>query len=205
FQRVYNCLDIQIIERGESFYQDRMTRVVKEFEENGESHSLVQLDEGRKIVFVPDHSIPLTVVKSDGGYTYDTSDLAALHQRLFEEKADIIIYVTDSGQSTHFQMIFAAGQMIGWYNPQVTRVEHAGFGVVLGEDKPGNAVVIERKKFKTRSGDTVRLMDLLEEGLKRSMDKLKEKERDKNNSSNLSSLLGLLAGDGRRLFQLVSL
>ncbi|XP_047234279.1 arginine--tRNA ligase, cytoplasmic [Girardinichthys multiradiatus] len=166
FQRVYNCLDIQIIERGESFYQDRMTRVVKEFEENG----LVQLDEGRKIVFVPDHSIPLTVVKSDGGYTYDTSDLAALHQRLFEEKADILIYVTDSGQSTHFQMIFAAGQTIGWYNPQVTRVEHAGFGVVLGEDK---------KKFKTRSGDTVRLMDLLEEGLKRSMDKLKEKERDK--------------------------
>ncbi|MED6291619.1 Arginine--tRNA ligase, cytoplasmic, partial [Characodon lateralis] len=166
FQRVYDCLDIQIIERGESFYQNRMTRVVKEFEENG----LVQLDEGRKIVFVPDHSIPLTVVKSDGGYTYDTSDLAALHQRLFEEKADIIIYVTDSGQSTHFQMIFAAGQMIGWYNPQVTRVEHAGFGVVLGEDK---------KKFKTRSGDTVRLMDLLEEGLKRSMDKLKEKERDK--------------------------
>uniref|UniRef100_A0A3Q2UJH5 Arginine--tRNA ligase, cytoplasmic n=1 Tax=Fundulus heteroclitus TaxID=8078 RepID=A0A3Q2UJH5_FUNHE len=166
FQRVYDCLDIKIIERGESFYQDRMTRVVKEFEEKG----LVQLDEGRKLVFVPGQSIPLTVVKSDGGYTYDTSDLAALHQRLFEEKADVIIYVTDSGQGTHFQVIFAAGQMIGWYDPQVTRVEHAGFGVVLGEDK---------KKFKTRSGDTVRLMDLLEEGLKRSMDKLKEKERDK--------------------------
>lgn len=56
------------------------------------------MDEGRKIVFAPGQSIPLTVVKSDGGYTYDTSDLAALHQRLFEEKADIIIYVTDSGQ-----------------------------------------------------------------------------------------------------------
>lgn len=58
----------------------------------------MQLDEGRKIVFAPGQTIPLTVVKSDGGYTYDTSDLAALHQRLFEEKADIIIYVTDSGQ-----------------------------------------------------------------------------------------------------------
>ena len=58
----------------------------------------MQLDEGRKIVFVPGHSVPLTVVKSDGGYTYDTSDLAALHNRLFDEKADIIIYVTDSGQ-----------------------------------------------------------------------------------------------------------
>ncbi|KAG9351943.1 hypothetical protein JZ751_023194 [Albula glossodonta] len=165
FQKVYECLDIQIIERGESFYQDLMTSVVKEFEEKG----LVELDEGRKIVFAPGQSIPLTVVKSDGGYTYDTSDLAALRQRLFSEKADIIIYVTDSGQGTHFQVVFAAAQMIGWYDPKVTRVEHAGFGVVLGEDK---------KKFKTRSGDTVRLMDLLDEGLKRSMDKLKDKGRD---------------------------
>lgn len=58
----------------------------------------VQLDEGRKIVFAPGFSVPLTVVKSDGGFTYDTSDLAALHNRLFDEKADIIIYVVDSGQ-----------------------------------------------------------------------------------------------------------
>lgn len=58
----------------------------------------MQLDEGRKVVFAPGQSIPLTVVKSDGGYTYDTSDLAALRQRIFEEKADIIVYVTDSGQ-----------------------------------------------------------------------------------------------------------
>uniref|UniRef100_A0A8C2DZ93 Arginine--tRNA ligase, cytoplasmic n=1 Tax=Cyprinus carpio TaxID=7962 RepID=A0A8C2DZ93_CYPCA len=166
FQKVYNCLDIRIEERGESYYQDMMTAVIKEFEEKG----LVQLDEGRKIVFAPGQSIPLTIVKSDGGYTYDTSDLAAIKNRIFDEKADIIIYVTDSGQAVHFQVVFAAAQLIGWYDPKVIRVEHAGFGVVLGEDK---------KKFKTRSGDTVRLMDLLEEGLKRSMDKLKEKGRDK--------------------------
>lgn len=59
---------------------------------------MAELDEGRKVVFVPGQSIPLTIVKSDGGYTYDTSDLAALRQRLFDEKADILIYVTDSGQ-----------------------------------------------------------------------------------------------------------
>ncbi|XP_051903966.1 arginine--tRNA ligase, cytoplasmic [Hippocampus zosterae] len=166
FQKVYDCLDVHIIERGESFYQDLMTEVVKEFDDKG----LTEMDEGRKIVFAPGQPIPLTVVKSDGGYTYDTSDLAALRQRILDEKADIIIYVTDSGQGPHFQLVFAAAKMIGWYDPQVTRVEHAGFGVVLGEDK---------KKFKTRSGDTVRLMDLLDEGLKRSMDKLREKERDK--------------------------
>ncbi|CAN9501036.1 unnamed protein product [Ophioblennius macclurei] len=166
FQKVYDCLDVSIVERGESFYQELMTDVVKELEDKG----LLQEDEGRRLLFVPGQSIPLTVVKSDGGYTYDTSDLAALRQRVQDEKADVIIYVVDSGQGTHFNVVFAAAQMIGWYDPQVTRVEHAGFGVVLGEDK---------KKFKTRSGDTVRLQDLLDEGLKRSMDKLKEKERDK--------------------------
>lgn len=166
FNKIYEALDISLIERGESFYQDRMPLVVKEFEDKG----FVQVDDGRKVVFVPGCSIPLTIVKSDGGYTYDTSDMAAIKQRLFEEKADMIVYVVDSGQAMHFQTVFAAAQMMGWYDPKVTRVSHAGFGVVLGEDK---------KKFKTRSGETVRLIDLLEEGLKRSMDKLKEKERDK--------------------------
>lgn len=56
------------------------------------------MDDGRKIVFVPGCSIPLTIVKSDGGFTYDTSDLAAIKQRLFEEKANKIIYVVDNGQ-----------------------------------------------------------------------------------------------------------
>ncbi|XP_042305814.1 arginine--tRNA ligase, cytoplasmic [Sceloporus undulatus] len=166
FQKIYDCLDISLVERGESYYQDMMHGIVKELEEKG----FVQVDDGRKIVFVPGYSVPLTIVKSDGGFTYDTSDLAAIKQRLLEEKADYVIYVVDSGQSVHFQTIFAAAQMIGWYDPKVNRVVHAPFGVVLGEDK---------KKFKTRSGDTVRLIDLLEEGLKRSMDKLKEKERDK--------------------------
>uniref|UniRef100_A0A663MVN1 Arginine--tRNA ligase, cytoplasmic n=1 Tax=Athene cunicularia TaxID=194338 RepID=A0A663MVN1_ATHCN len=166
FQKIYNCLDITLIERGESFYHEMMKDIVKEFEDKG----FVQVDDGRKIVFVPGFPVPLTIMKSDGGYTYDTSDLAALKHRLCEEKADILIYVVDSGQSVHLQTVFAAGQMIGWYDPKVTRVAHAAFGVVLGEDK---------KKFKTRSGDTVRLIDLLEEGLKRAMDKLRDKERDK--------------------------
>lgn len=82
FNKIYDALDISLIERGESFYQDRMNDVVKEFEDKG----FVQVDDGRKIVFVPGCSVPLTIVKSDGGYTYDTSDLAALKQRLFEEK-----------------------------------------------------------------------------------------------------------------------
>ena len=114
-------------------------------------------------------SVPLTVVKSDGGFTYDTSDMAALKQRVEEEDADWLIYVTDAGQATHFQQVFACAEKAGFIKPGV-RVDHVGFGVVLGEDK---------KKFKTRSGDTVRLVELLDEGLKRSKDKLLEKERQK--------------------------
>lgn len=64
------------------------------------------MDDGRKIVFVPGYSVPLTIVKSDGGFTYDTSDLAALKQRLFEEKADYIIYVVDSGQVSFTDLYF---------------------------------------------------------------------------------------------------
>merc|ERR1712110_364416 len=114
-------------------------------------------------------TVPLTVVKSDGGFTYDTSDMAALKHRLEEEQADWLVYVTDAGQATHFQQVFACAEKAGYLKPGV-RLDHVGFGVVLGEDK---------KKFKTRSGDTVRLVELLDEGLKRSKEKLIEKERDK--------------------------
>jgi arginyl-tRNA synthetase len=94
FQYIYNELDIKLIERGESYYQKLMDEVIKEFE----SRNFVVVEDGRKLVFPPESSIPLTVVKSDGGYTYDTSDLAAIRNRLITEKADIILYVIDAGQ-----------------------------------------------------------------------------------------------------------
>ncbi|XP_072803357.1 arginine--tRNA ligase, cytoplasmic isoform X2 [Vicugna pacos] len=110
FNKIYEALDISLIERGESFYQDRMNDVVKEFEDRG----FVQVDDGRKVVFVPGCSVPLTVVKSDGGYTYDTSDLAAIKQRLFEEKADMIIYVVDSGQVLTTEELKAAQTSVAY-------------------------------------------------------------------------------------------
>ncbi|KAI6216466.1 putative arginine--tRNA ligase, cytoplasmic [Aphelenchoides fujianensis] len=130
FQEIYRRLDVRIEERGESFYQERMKGVV-------------QLLEERKLL-------------SDGGFTYDTSDLATIQHRLFEERAEWLLYVVDAGQAAHFETIFAAARHLGWYEREKTRVEHVQFGVVLGDDK---------KKFKTRSGDTVRLTDLLDEGV----------------------------------------
>ncbi|XP_014260281.1 arginine--tRNA ligase, cytoplasmic [Cimex lectularius] len=165
FQIIYDRLDIKLIERGESFYQTRMEKVVKELEEKG----LLTFDEGRYVMFgLEEGMIPMTIVKSDGGFTYDTSDMAAIKQRIEEEKGDWLIYVTDLGQSTHFKVLFSCAQKAGIWDPCKVRIDHVGFGVVLGEDK---------KKFKTRSGETVKLIDLLDEGLKRSEEKLKEKNR----------------------------
>lgn len=166
FEKVYERLDVHITGRGESFYQSRMVSLVKELEAGG----YLEEDEGRKVMFAEGTDIPLTVIKSDGGFTYDTSDLACIKQRVEEEKADWIVYVTDAGQSQHFKSFLACARKVNFYDPAKVRVDHVTFGVVLGEDK---------KKFKTRSGDTVRLVDLLNEGCERSEANLKEKERDK--------------------------
>ncbi|XP_016942003.2 probable arginine--tRNA ligase, cytoplasmic [Drosophila suzukii] len=167
FQTIYERLDISIKERGESFYQSRMLSVVEFLRGKG----LLEQDEGREIMWPDDTKtgIPLTIVKSDGGFTYDTSDMAAIRHRVQEELCDWIIYVVDSGQSTHFNTIFKAAERSGILNPSTHRVDHVQFGVVLGEDG---------KKFKTRSGDTVKLADLLDEGMKRSLQQLQSRGRD---------------------------
>lgn len=142
FQKIYDRLDISLIERGESFYQSRMESIVKELTAAG----ALEDDDGRKIMWgVVDHGdndIPLTMVKSDGGFTYDTSDMATIKQRIEEENADWVIYVTDAGQFTHFKTFFQAAARLAITKPH-HRIDHVGFGVVLGEDG---------KKFKTRSG-----------------------------------------------------
>ncbi|XP_076446688.1 arginine--tRNA ligase, cytoplasmic-like [Babylonia areolata] len=167
FNKVYDRLQVTLTDRGESFYQERMKVLMKDLTAKG---AVEKDEEGRWVMFVPGFNVPLMMTKSDGGFTYDTSDMACIRQRLEEEKADWILYVVDSGQGTHLTTVFEAARQLGWMDRSKHRVEHVGFGVVLGEDK---------KKFKTRSGDTVRLVDLLDEGVRRAEAKLKEKERDK--------------------------
>ena len=173
FDKIYKRLNVSITERGESFYQKKMEFIVKHLKDR----NALKLEEGRWIMFADGIDVPLTVIKSDGGFTYDTSDMAAIQQRITEELADRIVYVTDAGQGPHFQTIFQCARQLGWLgrnreSPRV-RVDHVGFGVVLGEDK---------KKFKTRSGDTVRLADLLDEGLKRATEKLAQKAKERGSS-----------------------
>ncbi|KAK6742540.1 hypothetical protein RB195_010043 [Necator americanus] len=168
-QIVYDRLDIVLEDVGESFYQKMMSSLVEDLKKtfSGDS-STFREEDGRLLYFPANCDVPLTIVKSDGGYTYDTSDLAALRYRLQEKNADWVIYVVDAGQSLHLETVFAAARELGWYDGTVKRVEHVAFGLVLGED---------RKKFKTRSGESVRLLDLLDEGIKRATAKLDEKRR----------------------------
>jgi arginyl-tRNA synthetase len=169
FEKIYKDLNISpdLKERGESFYQEGMEKLMYKLKDDG----VMQYDEGRYIYFPKGCEIPLTLIKSDGGFTYDSSDLTALKQRVEEEKADVILYVTDAGQSTHFQTCFAAAKELGIYNDDKTRVVHVPFGVVLGEDK---------KKFKTRSGETVKLSALLQEAKDRAGEIMKERAELQN-------------------------
>jgi arginyl-tRNA synthetase len=100
---------------------------------------------------------PLIVQKSDGGYGYATTDLAAIRYRIGTLGASQLLYVVDARQALHFTMVFETARRAGWLPPDV-RVKHVAFGSVLGPDG---------KPFKTRSGPTVRLMDLLDEAVKR--------------------------------------
>ena len=119
---------------------------------------MVVQDGGAKCIFVPNYRIPLMVQKSDGGFGYDSTDMAAISYRLRELKAGQVVYITDFTQGDHFMMCFEAAKMAGWWNTTSHKVTHIGFGTVQGEDG---------KRFKTRSGDTVRLVDLLDESVRR--------------------------------------
>ncbi|NET85246.1 MAG: arginine--tRNA ligase [Moorea sp. SIO1F2] len=160
FQIIYDLLDIQLTERGESFYNSFLPEVVDYLDKSG----LLVEDSGAKCVFLEGFTnkdgepLPLIVQKSDGGYNYATTDLAALRYRTEQDQAQRIIYVTDSGQANHFTQVFQVARRTGIL-PENVEVVHVPFGLVLGEDG---------KKLKTRSGETVRLRDLLDEAIARS-------------------------------------
>ncbi|PHJ14800.1 arginyl-trna synthetase family protein, partial [Cystoisospora suis] len=91
--------------------------------------------------------------------------------RLIDRKGDWLIYITDMGQESHFLKIFAAAEMAGWHKPPKTRLSHMGFGVVQGQDG---------KRFKTRSGEVVKLVDLLDEAKARALSELQKRSREED-------------------------
>eukprot|EP00879_Flechtneria_rotunda_P008355 GHRR01008752.1.p1 GENE.GHRR01008752.1~~GHRR01008752.1.p1 ORF type:complete len:557 (+),score=163.22 GHRR01008752.1:140-1810(+) len=169
FEAIYSRLGVTLTERGESFYNPMLKGVVDELREQG----IAEISEGATCVFIEGSQVPLIIQKSDGGFGYASTDMAALKHRINEEKADWIIYVTDVGQLSHFELVFAAARRAGWLpakeTPQLPRVSHVGFGLVLGEDG---------KKFKTRSGDVVRLVELLDEAKTRCKEAIKARREE---------------------------
>jgi arginyl-tRNA synthetase len=173
FDEVYSKLGVLLADDdivGESFYNPMLADVVDDLDALG---LLVESD-GARCVFPPGFTnrngdpLPLIVQKSDGGYGYAATDLAAIRDRVTRVGATQILYVVGSPQAQHLEMCFATAAMAGWL-PDTVKAIHVSFGSVLDAD---------RKMFKTRSGDRVRLVDLLDEAVERAGAAVAEKNPD---------------------------
>ncbi len=159
---IYRRLGVTLTDddiRGESFYDDMLAGSADELESKG----VAEMSEGALCAFPPGFKgregdpLPVIIRKSDGGYNYSTSDLATIRYRVDKLDVDRMIYVVGSQQALHFQMVFAVARMAGWL-PDGVIAEHAQIGNVLGKDG---------KIFRTRSGESVKLSELLDEAVER--------------------------------------
>jgi arginyl-tRNA synthetase len=163
FERAYDILDIHYdIQRGESFYNDRLSAVVERLLKAG----IARESEGAICVFFPDISElaekPAIIRKSDGGFNYTTTDIATVDYRIRDLKADTVWLVVGAPQILHFKQIIAIARREGY----TADFRHITFGSILGED---------RKLMKTRSGENVALRDLLDEAVERARKIIEEK------------------------------
>lgn len=155
---------------AESRYNDDLENIVLELENKG----LLQESDGARCVFLPEFKgkdgepLPVIVQKSDGGYLYSTTDLAAVRMRSFDFKADRSLYVVDARQSLHFQQVFAVAQAAGMASAEIS-LEHIAYGTIMGKDG---------RPYKTRSGDSVKLADLLDEAVARAFELVSGKNPD---------------------------
>ena len=171
FQVIYDRFGIRFDETlGESFYNDKVERVYRELQE----HALAVESDGALVVFHPEHprfkTQPLIIRKSDGAANYASTDLATILYREERFHARGVLYVVDKRQSDHFEQLFLTTQK--WFaktGRRLPRLEHLDFGTVLGEDG---------KPLKTRSGDNVKLKELLQEATDRAYALVTQKSPD---------------------------
>ncbi|HEY1765549.1 MAG TPA: arginine--tRNA ligase [Opitutaceae bacterium] len=171
FQRIYDRLGIRFDETlGESFYNDKVERVYAELRESG----VATESQGAQVVVHPEHprfkTQPMIVRKSDGAANYATTDLATVLYRCEQFGADSILYVVGKPQADHFEQLFLTARK--WFaakHRRLPRLEHVDFGSVLGEDG---------KPLKTRTGENVKLEDLLDEAAGRAFALVTEKNPD---------------------------
>jgi arginyl-tRNA synthetase len=196
FDSIYSRLGVRFnVTLGESFYNPWLKEVVTSLAAKG----IARDSEGAMCVFsdrtLPEKDdsfliqrdgqwvdIPAIVQKDDGGANYTTTDLATLDYRLREWSPDEIVYVTDGRQQHHFRQLFAIFRR--WKPETTTRLAHVWFGTILGADG---------KPFKTRSGDTVKLVDLLDEAEERALKIVNEKNPSlpEDERREIASIIGL--------------
>jgi arginyl-tRNA synthetase len=153
--------------------------MVQELKEKG----IAVESDGAQCIFVgKKKGPPLMVQKSDGGFGYAATDLAALRYRVNEVKCNRIVYVTDVGQELHFKQVFEGGEKCGFVDPKVTKLDHMMFGMVLQEnvsvDDEGNEVK-KAEKIKTREGKSTKLSELLDEARDRALKAFEERAKAK--------------------------
>jgi arginyl-tRNA synthetase len=173
FEAVYEKLGARLTPSdvcAESFYNDRLKPLAAELENTGKA----TISDGALCLFPAGFSgrdkqpLPLLVRKADGGFGYAATDLAAIRYRIETLKATRVLYVVGAPQGVHLSMVFEAARELGWI-PEGVRVEHVAFGSVLGTDG---------KMFKSRTGDTVRLVDLIDAAIERADAVVREKSPD---------------------------
>lgn len=170
---IYEQLNVTLKDsdvRGESFYNDDLPKVVSGLQQQG----LAVEDQGAQVVFLEEladkegNPSPVIIQKQGGGYLYATSDLAALRYRAKKLKADRVLYFIDARQSLHMKQVFTLAKKAGFVGDAIS-LEHHAFGTMMGEDG---------KPFKTRSGGTVKLAELLEEAVERAAALIAAKDPD---------------------------
>ena len=170
FNTVYEMLGVHLTDddlAGESTYQPLMPEVIERLR----ALDILTESDGADVVFPPGFTnrdgdpLPLIVQKGAGGFNYATSDLACVIDRVERLDADVILYVVGAPQQQHFQMVFAVAEMAGWLTPPREAV-HVAFGNVLGTD---------RKMLKSRTGDSMKFVELLDEALERAAVAIDEK------------------------------
>ncbi len=167
----------------ESFYNPMLADVCDELEAKG----IAVISDGALCAFPPGFTgrdgspLPLILRKSDGGYGYATTDMAAIRYRVRELHADRLIYIVGAEQSQHFEMVFAVARQAGWLTDAIT-AEHAAIGLVTGAD---------RKRFRTRTGSSVKLSDLIDEAVERAEEVIKDRYDDPELRAQIAEAVGI--------------
>jgi arginyl-tRNA synthetase len=167
----------------ESFYNPFLEDVCRDLEQAG----VATMSDGALCAFPAGFTgrdggpLPLILRKTDGGYGYGTTDMAAIRYRVRDLHADRIIYLVGSEQSQHFQMVFAVARQAGWL-PASVHAEHAPIGMVTGTD---------RKRYRSRSGKSVKLIDLIDEAVIRAEEVIKDRYDEPELRAQIAEAVGI--------------